>query len=173
VNWQITAAVIAAVSAIGALLSAIGAFLSAARTRGAAEAALAFQMRQAYGAPEMARALEVLRWWAEEAGDDFATKWSGRWHAGVKPAREVEDARRLVASYFETAIDLHDAKMISESTLRLVAGVSGLHAVRDYILPLSLEVNTRADLSKFHRLFMICGIETLPIPTRPGFGSLK
>lgn len=164
---------IAAIAAVGSVAAAIASFLSVKRTRLTAESALASQMRKDYAAPEMARALEGLRWWAEQQGADFATKWSTRWYAGDAKAREVEDARRHVAGYFETAIDLHDAKMISRDTLRLIAAVSGLHAVRDYVLPLSLEVNRRADLRKFHRLFQLCDIETVPIPTRRSFGSLK
>jgi hypothetical protein len=162
--------IVAAIAAIGLSVgAAFGAWWKTNRTQNATEATLLIQMRREYTRPHMTRDLDTLRGWAEQKGSDFTREWSVAWDRGVEEARVVDDARRRVAAYFETAFALYNSKMISRTTLRTIAGVSGLHAVRDYVLPLSREIG--ADLAPFQELFQLCELDTIPVPIRSRFGS--
>jgi hypothetical protein len=172
--WNGAIAIATVLTALAGAVAAWAAWQSARQTRKAAEAALVSRLLRDYSAPEMAQALQTLHAWADRYGRDFADAWEAAWGEGNSEAKTVDDARRRVSGYFGTAIRLYEHKMISKGSLKLVAGVAGLHAVRDYLLELEPRVNRRdARLKPYHDLFVLCELESIPLPTRGRFGGLK
>jgi hypothetical protein len=172
-GWDIATSLGTAVAAAAGAVAAGAAWRSAQLTKRATEASLVSGLLAEYSAPAMSEALQSLHAWAERKGPGFADRWETAWNAGDPEARKVDDARRKVGGYFTTARRLHEHRLISEKSLKMVAAVSGLHAVRDYILELETRVNRNADLKPYHDLFRLCDLERITRPTRGRFGGDK
>ena len=104
------------------------------------ETALVSALLRDYRAPEMAAALQRLHDWAQRCGP-LPDVCESVWNAGNPKAKELDDARRRGGGYFGTAWRLYEHGPISQHTLKVVAGVAGLHAGRDYLLALEPKVN--------------------------------
>jgi hypothetical protein len=135
-------------------LSAGGAFVAARATRRAAEAQLLRDMIEQYASPTMNEALRTLASWWELHGEAFARVWSEQRDFG--PAMKVNEARRLVASYYEGADRLHQSSLITKSTLIAAVDNVGLGILINIIAPLEREINSLAETEYIGRLSQLC-----------------
>jgi hypothetical protein len=136
---------LAVISTIAAALAAAGSFRAARATKNAAEAAIVRDFLKDYFAPEMSSALRILYDWKKNSGESFATSWIDRLGRGDPDARQVDQARRLVKSYFEQASRLFSNNLISRESFRAIARVAGNITYYDIVDNLELSINQGRD----------------------------
>jgi hypothetical protein len=137
-----------------AALSAGGAFWAARATRRAAEAQLLRGMLEQYASPAMHNALQTLAAWRRDHGEAFAHDWSEKRKFG--PGEQVNEARRLVASYYESADRLHQSGLISKGTLKAAVDNAGLFILSAIVEPLERQISPLAETEFIARLRRLC-----------------
>jgi hypothetical protein len=136
--------------------AALGAWVAAWATRRAAAAHIVFEMLNEYARPEMSEALERLKSWRAQHGDEFASDWELAMAKGEPDASLVDHARRRVLAYFRNADELWQKRLISSSTARAAVDRPGLAVLIHVCAPLERRVNPRVSLRFVRRLRTLC-----------------
>jgi hypothetical protein len=147
--------------ALGTVAAAIAAFLTARQTKSAveatqlaakatertAEAAIVHSFLSKYFLPEMASYLRLLHEWKNKNSERFASSWIDKRSSNDAEAKKVDDARRFVKSYFDTATKLYVSEFISLDCYKTICQVAGNITYYDIIDRLELALNPGRDPS--------------------------
>ena len=142
------AQIFAALGACGALVAAFAAWFAARATRNAvlatrdtAEASLVYSFRRDYSKQVMSDGMRRLGDWRRDNDNDFAETWLSRLKKKDSAAVKVDEDRRRVKSYFETAADLQKNGFIREQAYRTICFVAGINIYYDVVYPIEKALN--------------------------------
>jgi len=126
-------------------------------TKDAAEATLVRAFLDDYFSQGISVALQRLRDWKEQNGDEFASAWLTRRQAGDEKAHQVDQARRTIKAYFEKTARIFSAGLIRPKILHQIAYVAGVNIYYDIVDPLERELNPGRSPETIELLKRHCG----------------
>ena len=150
--WLEIASIAAAVSAFAAMIAAFLSWQSHRKQLIIFESGIYIEYRKEYSSHLFANYLRFLVQFKDEKGDDFSRIFCDMAVSGDADIKPINDARRAVKFYFETASDLNRNEYISDKILIEICKVDGINIYFDIVIPLEIEINTDFDLQAYEHL---------------------
>ena len=102
-----------------------------------------------YAKPEMSKAIRTLREWHEKHGKDYAKIWIKERELGTPAAIAVDESRRLVSHFFQSAYVLYHKHFVTELFAKAMDHFTGLSIFLDTVEGLEAELNPKYDREAF------------------------
>jgi hypothetical protein len=94
-----------------------------------------------YFEEDMSEALRALTSWSAAHGADFARVWHEAYRRSDQEAVALDKARRQVKAFFDRAVRLFEANLVSKTAFHEIAYTHGLNVYYDVVVPLEYELN--------------------------------
>jgi hypothetical protein len=138
-------AVVGIIGGIIALIAIVIATWNAYETRKASQSALLATLITEFGTQEIATALQAVRKWKEDKGEDFAVIFEQGIKADDAAAKYVNSQRRVVEKFYRKATTLHFAGAFPRKLLSYAVYNAGLNLFYDVVHKLNEKLNPRHD----------------------------